>query len=125
MNIYYYTRTKTCERIAHGLADKYHVDARQIIGGIDYSGNKGFIRGGKAAIMRRSDPCIYKKPDENVQNILLVTPVWAGTFPPAVRTFVKEVGRDSVVLVPVSKGSKIKDRDGFKRIIDIVDGEYK
>ncbi|MBO6047174.1 MAG: hypothetical protein J6P61_05390 [Erysipelotrichaceae bacterium] len=125
MNIYYYTRTNTCERIAHGLAEKYQCQARQIIGSIDYSGKTGFIRGGKASISKREDPCIYKRPDEDVKNILLVTPVWAGALPPAVRTFVKENGRENIILVPVSKGSKIKDRDGYKKVIDVVGGDYK
>ena len=125
MNVYYFTRTGTCERIAHGLAEKYHCQARQIIGSIDYSGKTGFIRGTKAAAFKQEDPCIYKRPDENVKNILLVTPVWASTLPPAVRTFVKEVGSENIILVPVSKGSKIKDREGYKKIIDIVDKDYK
>jgi len=125
MNIYYYTRTHTCEKIANGVGRKYNVDTRQIIGSIDYSGRAGFLKGGKAAALHQSDPCIYKRPDNDAENILLVTPVWSGTFPPAVRSFIDEVGRERIVLIPVSKGSHIRDRDGFKKIIDIVDGEYK
>ena len=61
----------------------------------------------------------YKKPDDN-EELILVFPVWASTLPPAVRTFLEKEGRARVICIPTSLGSKLKDRDGFAKIIDLV-----
>ena len=47
-------------------------------------------------------------------------PIWAGTFPPAVRSFLQTEGREQIIAIPTSLGSVLKDREGFLKIFDLV-----
>lgn len=67
----------------------------------------------------KSLPAHYRKPESNEQ-IVLVMPLWAGTFPPAVRTFIEEISRERIILVVTSGSGKITDRKGFVQVIDAV-----
>ena len=41
-------------------------------------------------------------------------------MPPGVKTFVNTVGKENIIAVITSLGSTMKQRDGFKKIIDLV-----
>ena len=41
-------------------------------------------------------------------------------MPPGVKTFVDTVGKEKITAVVTSLGSTMKQRDGFKKIIDLV-----
>lgn len=75
--------------------------------------------GGYHATFRIGLPIDYRKPNED-EDIILVFPVWASALPPAVRTFCKEVGKDRITAVVTSSGSLLKERKGFKKVIDLV-----
>lgn len=122
MNIYYYSRSGHSAALAKALAFNHEVEAREIIDTQSYDGPIGFLMGGRAALSEFEDPILYTKPDS--EPILLVFPVWAGRFPPAVRSFIKEVGREKLILVPTSAGSKLIDREGFRKIIDVVQKDF-
>ena len=49
--------------------------------------------------------------------------VKAGAMPPGVKTFTEEVGREKITAVVTSLGSTLKNRDGFKNVIDLVGKE--
>ena len=49
--------------------------------------------------------------------------VKAGAMPPGVKTFTEEVGRENITAVVTSLGSTLKNRDGFKNVIDLVGKE--
>ena len=59
------------------------------------------------------------EPDAD-DEIIVVFPLWAGTMPPGVKTFVDKVGKEKITAVVTSLGSTMKQRDGFKKIIDLV-----
>ncbi len=115
--VYYFTRTGTCERIAAEVAAQEQAEVRRIGDGRNWKGLFGFIRGGYYASARKGLPAQYDAPGAQ-DRVVLVAPVWAGGYPPAVRTFIGEVGRDRIELVSVSGGGFIKDRDGFARVTD-------
>ena len=119
MLIYYFTRTGRSKQIAETLAQKLGIAALPITDGKNWSGILGYLRAGFAALRGKSLPAVYKAPTET-EPVLLVFPIWAGGFPPAVRTFVQEVGRTQITALVTSLGSTLKDRDGFVKIIDLV-----
>lgn len=119
MQVYYFTRSGRSKTIAEALAARYHVQALCIDDGRNWSGFLGYIKAGYLAAKGRALPVNYQKPAAGEQ-VALVFPVWAGSFPPAVRTFVQEVGRERILCIPTSMGSTIQDRAGFVKVIDLV-----
>lgn len=118
MQVYYFTRTHRSEKIAQELADRYGVAANKIDDGKSWKGLFGFIRAGMMASQKKSLPATYE-PTIAGENIILCFPLWASNMPPAVRTFVNEVGRDRIICVATSGGGAFADPEGFIRVIDL------
>ncbi len=124
MQVYFFTRTNRSEKIAQDIAKANNVTANKITDGIDWSGPIKFLKGGAMSSSKKDVKANYEKVNDN-ETIVLVFPVWAGSFPPAIRTFVNENSRGNIIAVPTSLGTKLKDRDGFKKIIDLVGKEIE
>ena len=118
MQIYYFSKTGRSEKIARELAARYGTPAHRLDDGQSWKGLFGFLKGGYMATYRKKLPVQYPAPPAG-EPVALVHPIWAGKFPPGVRTFIDEVGRDRIILLPTSGSSLLKDRDGFARIIDL------
>lgn len=119
MQVYYFTRTGRSKKIAEELAVRHGVQAWKIDDGKSWAGASGYLKAGYMSTSKKNLPATYQKPDGDEQ-IICVFPVWAGTFPPAVKTFIDEIGRERVIAVPTSLGSTMKDRQGFIKVIDLV-----
>lgn len=124
MSIYYFSRTGTSEKLAKELAKSKSANIYEIKDNMNWKGVIGFIKAGYYSSSKKSIPATYKKPETD-EEIFLITPLWAGTFPPAVRTFIEEVTRSRISLVVTSGGSILKDREGFKVVIDAVGKDAK
>lgn len=104
--------------IAEGLAQKYETTAREIYDYASYQGRIGYMKAGFASVRKETSTINYVLPEG--YPVVVVFPIWAGSFPPAVRSFINQIGRENLILVPTSLSSKLKDREGFKGIIDLV-----
>ncbi len=124
MQVYYFTRTGRSENIANDIARVNDCVANKIEDNQNWKGAGSFIKGGYMSSTKKQIPIEYETP-ESEGDIILVFPIWAGTFPPAVRTFIDEVGREKIILIPTSLGSILKDRDSFKEIYDLSGKEIK
>ncbi len=118
MQVYYFTRTHRSEKIAQELADRYGVTANKIDDGKSWKGIFGFIRAGMMASQKKSLPAQYE-PIKEGETILLSFPLWASNMPPAVRSFVNEVGRDRIICLPTSGGGNFADPQGFVKVIEL------
>ncbi len=119
MQVFYFTKTGRSQMVAKSIADKFGVLSNQIIDKENWDGVVGFLKGGaKASKEERTE--IKHAAIEEGKEIVLVFPVWAGKFPPAVNAFMEGVDRSIVTLVATSLGTKIKDREGYKKVIDLV-----
>ena len=119
MQIYYFSRTGRSKKIAEELAHRFETTERKIEDGENWDGAIKYMKAGYLASCGKSLPATYLAPTPD-DAILLTFPVWAGTFPPAIRTFLNEVGRQNVIAIPTSLGSTLRDRDGFLKVIDLV-----
>ena len=119
MQVYYLTRTGRSKKVAEELAERYETKAQEIADDVDWQGAMGYLKAGYEAFKNETRPARYNKPASD-EELILVFPVWAGTFPPAVRSFLAKEGRTKVICMPTSIGSKLKDRDGFLKVIDLV-----
>ena len=119
MQVYYFTRTGRSKKIAEELAERYETKAQEIADDVNWQGAMGYLKAGYESFKKETRPARYNKPTPD-EELILVFPVWAGTFPPAVRSFLEREGRTKVICMPTSIGSKLKDRDGFVKVIDLV-----
>ena len=119
MQIYYFSRTGRSRAIAEQLASRYHTAARVIDDHRNWGGAVNYIKAGAVALSGKAIPADYMEPDMT-DSIVVVFPLWAGTMPPGVRKFVETVGKENITAVITSLGSTMKQRDGFKKIIDLV-----
>ena len=124
MQVYYFTRTGRSKKVAEELAERYGTKAQEIADDVDWQGPIGYLKAGYKAFRGEDLPARYNKPDAK-EELILVFPVWAGTFPPAVRSFLEREGREKVICMPTSIGSKLKDREGFIKVIDLVGKEIE
>ena len=124
MQVYYFTRTGRSKKVAEELSERYETKAQEIADDVNWQGAMGYLKAGYEAFKKEARPARYNKPATD-EEIILVFPVWAGTFPPAVRSFLEREGRAKVLCIPTSIGSKLNDREGFIKVIDLVGKEIE
>lgn len=122
--IYYFSRTGISEKLAKELSTNKDSILYKIEDGQDWSGVTGFIKGGYYSATKKNIKATYRRPKDN-EEIVLITPLWAGTLPPAVITFINDMSRSRITLIVTSGGSTLKDRDGFIKVIDVVGKDAK
>lgn len=122
MKVYYFTRTHRSEQIAKELASKYNLTVHKINDDKNWNGPINFIKGGYYSSTKKDVLCVYDAVPED-EKVILVFPIWAGSFPPAIRSFINSIGRDRILAIPTSLGSILKDRDDFIEVIDLVGKE--
>ncbi len=122
MQIFYYTRTGRSRAVAQQLAERCGTQALEIRDGVDFGGVLGFIKAGAKAAKKERLPITHPQIEETGE-VLLVFPIWAGGFPPAVNSFLALLPRERISLVATSLKSRLKDREGFARIFDLIGKE--
>lgn len=120
MQVYYFSRSGRSKTLAEQLAKRSHTTARRIDDHHDWSGKVNYMKAAAMALSGKGIEADYEQPDLADPELLVVFPLWAGTLPPAVRTFVDAIGRQRLTVVVTSLGSKLRDREGYKQIIDLV-----
>ncbi len=121
MQIYYFSRTGRSRAIAETLAEHKGLQAREIVDDENWKGVRGFFKGGKMSKLKEETNARFTQPAEK-ERIVLVFPLWASGFPPSVREFVNSVGKENIIAICTSLGSRLKgeDREGFVQMIDLV-----
>jgi len=121
--VVYFTRTGTSKRVAEKIAAKFSLNAIQITDNVNWKGIFGFLKAGYyASTNKKVDIKIHDNIDD-ADEIIVVTPLWAGRITPAINTFLKTKNLEKIHLIVTSDGSKIKNRSGFKSVSDIVKNE--
>lgn len=83
----------TADKISEELKNKAEIDVIRIAPEKSYpdKGAKKFLWGGKSAVMGESPKLsVYEFEAKKYDRIILGFPVWASTFAPPIRTFIKE-----------------------------------
>lgn len=118
--IYYFTRTGGCKKLAEEISRQTNGTVCKISDNKNWNGALGYLKAGFYASRKKALPAVYEKPIGEDNTIYLCFPVWAGTVPPAVRSFVDEIGREKIIAVAKSKGSGLSDKAGFAKVIDLI-----
>ena len=95
MQIYYFSRTGRSKAIAEEMASRCNTAARIIDDHRDWSGKVNYMKAGAMALSGKTIPVDYIEPDAD-DEIIVVFPLWAGTMPPGVKTFVDTGGKERI-----------------------------
>ena len=118
--VIYFTRTGTSRRVAEKIANKLSLEAMEITDNMNWKGIFGFIKGGYYASTNRDVKIKIPINLDDAEELIVVTPLWAGRVAPAISTFLETKELDKIHLVVTSGGSVLKNRLGYKSVIDIV-----
>lgn len=118
--VVYFTRTGISKRIAEKIATKLSCEAIQVTDNMDWGGKLGFIKGGYYASKGKDVDIKIDKEIDDYDELVVVSPLWAGTVAPAIKVFLKSVPSNKVNLVITSTGSVIKEHSDYKSVSDIV-----
>lgn len=124
--IVYYSMSGNTKYVADIIAKKIDADIIRIepVKAYPDQGAKKFIWGGKSAVMGEK-PALqsYEFSAEKYDRIILGTPVWAGTFAPPIRSFLKEnpdiQGKRIAVFTCFSGGGADKAIEKMKKYIGL------
>jgi flavodoxin len=87
--IVYYSRSGRNQHLAFDLQKRIHADIEEVVDRADRSGVLGFVKSGLHSIMRsQTSIAPSRKNPANYDIIILISPVWVGLVPPAMRTYV-------------------------------------
>ena len=128
--IVYYSMSGNTKYVADKMAEKIDADSIRIepVKAYPDQGAKKFIWGGKSAVMGET-PALqsYEFSAEKYDRIILGTPVWASTFAPPIRTFLKDNsdihGKKIAVFICFSGGGADKVIEKMKKYIGIEEFE--
>lgn len=118
--VVYFTRTGNSKRVAEKIASKLSCEALQITDNMNWKGGFGYLKGGYYASLNRDVDINIPENLDSADELIVVTPIWAGGIAPDIKAFLKNTTLNKVHLVVTSLGSILKDRAGFKSVCDIV-----
>ncbi len=82
--VVYFSRTGNNKKIATKTKEYLNCDIDEIID----LGGKNIITGIFAVIFKKKTKIMFEKDPEGYNFLIIVTPVWVGTIPPAVRAYI-------------------------------------
>ena len=118
--VVYFTRSGNSKRIAEKIGNKLSCQVIQITDNMNWDGVLGYIKAGFYASQNKA---VDIKIHENISDsdeLIVVSPLWAGGLAPAIRIFLKTITLDRIHLVVTSGGSAIKNASGFKSVNNIM-----
>ncbi len=125
--VVYYSMAGNTDYVAKRIAEKTGADLIRIVPKKAYPSN-GFIKfmwGGQCAVMGQ-EPKLeeYEFDADKYDEIILGTPVWASTFTPPIRTFIKENkeklnGKKISLFICYSGGGADKAEEKLKEFLGI------
>jgi len=120
-DVIYYTRTNNSKRVAEKISSKLSCELIQITDNINWKGLLGYLKAGFYSMTNKHVDIEFLGNLDDVDETIIVGPLWAGGLAPALKTALNQFPRDKVHLVVTSLGSYVKDRSGYLSVHDITD----
>ena len=117
--VVFFPRTNNSKRIAEKISKGLSCDVVQITDNMNWKGIIGFFKAGYYSAMNKNVDIDILGNINTADEYVVVTPLWAGGFAPAIKVFLKKIHKEKVHLVVSSDGTHTKDRSGYKSVIDI------
>jgi flavodoxin len=119
--IVFYSRSNVTKTLAESLAKDLGADLEELKDHQDWSGPIGWVKAGRAAMMKFETEIDGLKNDPALYDLVLIgSPVWAGTFAPAVRMFIKSQKENLKKVIFFSTQGSEKEQGIFNRLEEFV-----
>jgi len=121
--VVYYSFEGSTKRLAEMLSEELKCDSLELKGKKEIK-TKGFIKyvwGGRQAVMKKKPELKpYDLELEKYDNIIIGTPVWAGTVAPPIRSFVdvEKIENKKIAFFCTHEGGMGKVNEKFRAIIN-------
>jgi len=112
-HVIYFSRTHTSKRIAEKLAGEFKCPVSEITDDQKWSGIFGYIKAGYYASADKPVSVCYDPQALEADQVIIVSPLWAGGPAPAIRTLLRQEPGLIPHLVLTNDGSDI--HKAFKR----------
>ena len=119
--VVYFTRSGNSKRVAEKISSKLRTDLVEIKDHMRWNGFIGYMKAGFYSTMDKKVQITLSEPLKDYDELIVVSPLWAGGLASATRSFLSTLPRGKVHLVVTSIGSMIKDRSGYKSVTDIIE----
>jgi hypothetical protein len=87
---------------------------------MNWKGVFGFIKGGYYASKNKDVEIKVSQPVDPSDQLVVVSPMWAGGTVPAIRVFLKDKDLGKVDLVLTSNGTTGRNTTGYKSVTNII-----
>jgi flavodoxin len=121
--VFYYSRTGNTKFVAEKIAEKLNADLCEIVDKKNRHGRFIILTGGYAAIREKLTDIEQTKTVDNYDLVIVGSPVWAGKFTPAIRTFLvkNDLSEKQVAFFVTMGGDKPgKAIDNMKELVSAV-----
>jgi len=118
--VIYFTRTGSSKRIAEKISAKLSCDVVQVTDNMNWKGVFGFIKGGYYASKNKDVDIKLSQPVDPSDQLVVVSPMWAGGTVPAIRVFLKGKDLGKVDLVLTSNGTTGRNTSAYKSVTNII-----
>lgn len=118
--VVYFTRTNNSKRIAEKIGKELSCQVIEIRDSVNWSGALGFVKGGYYASKDKEVEIELTQDLGSYDELIVVSPLWAGKVVPAVESFLKSVEKDKVHLVISAKSTGLRVTAGYKSVHEII-----
>lgn len=118
--VIYFSRTGTSRRIAEKIAKKLSIEPVEVTDNMDWDGTLGYMRAARYAMKNKEVAIQTRGKIGEVDEYIVVSPMWCGKITPAIRKLLGEVPKEKVHLIVSSGGMNLKERDGYLSVLDIM-----
>jgi len=120
VKVVYFSRTGTSKRVAEKIAKELSCEVIEILDGINWNGVSGYIKAGYYSLRKKDVEIKINGNIDKADEFIVVSPLWAGGPPPAVRTFLKKMAFNTIHLVITSNASDVRSYPEFKSVSEII-----
>ena len=106
--VVYFSRSGVSKRVAEKIAKKLSCSSIEITDNMNWKGIIGFLKGGYYAARNKDVEIKINGSIVESDEIILITPLWAGGPAPAIRTLLKNIPSEKVHLVVTADGSNVE-----------------
>ncbi len=110
--VIYFSRTGTSRRIAEKIAKELSVEPVEVTDNMDWDGTLGYMRAARYAMKNKDVDIQIRGTIGEVDEYIIVSPMWCGKITPVIRIFLQELPKEKVRLI-VSSGGMIYKRTGW------------
>ncbi|MEA1976150.1 MAG: hypothetical protein U9N10_11575 [Bacillota bacterium] len=121
--VVYFSRTGGCKKIAKDIGKNLNLPVIEVKDDKNWSGIFGWFKAGYFSTREKLVNIKVSEPLKMEDNLIVVTPLWAGKITPAIRTVLKKFELDRIDLVVSSKGSRLKERRAYNAVYDVIENK--